>query len=391
MLRTMRVGRHEIWPIAGALALHAAAFWLLATLAGVHPVLPSVAGSSESISFDIEFDQGNVAESAPGATEVGQGAAEVRFTRSVARPLASEPASGTDPGTIDSEEGREELEVARSEEAPSRGPIDLGIGSDGWQRWVSPSGASQAARVDRRPRRSNRFNVFHAPPVSTTGGLQEGLEERDRERGLGPSGRVLSVLHQAAHAEVAPALGTARFDVTVLRTGAVEVTLRAASGEVERWRKVATYIATELRTLPPRIPAAREGVKLQVELVAEETMPNGTKVSSLGPPHLDAPPMKLQSTAQAKKRLQADNPTTESPDGDSLPAINVEQPGLYIAERGKVADFRVGLALLPPGAQSHREGVTPLGLSAQGHFEPAHIGAKSQRTVHARVIEQSMF
>jgi hypothetical protein len=390
MLRTMRVGRHELWSIAGAIALHAATLGLLAKLAGVPPVLPSVAPSSESISFDIDLEQENVAEGAPGATDVGQGAGEVRFTRSVARHVASEPASAPGPGTVDSEEGTEELEVARSEEAPSRGPIDLGIGSDGWQRWVSPSGASEAAHVDRRPRR-NRFNVFHAPPVSTTGGLQEGLEERDREVGLGPSGRVLSVLHQAAHAEVAPVLGAARFDVTVLRTGAVEVTLRAASGEIEGWRKVAAYIAAELRTLPPRIPAAREGVRLQVELVADETMPNGTKVSSLGPPHLDAPPMKLQSAAQGKERLQADNPTTASPDGDTLPAINVEQPGLYIAERGKVADFRVGLAVLPPGAQSYREGVTPLGLTAQGHFEPAHIGAKPQRTVHTRVIEQSMF
>jgi len=389
MLRTMRGGRHEIWSIAGALALHAAALWLVATLAGDHPVSRSVARSSEPMSFDIELDQGNVAESAARATDVGRGAGKVRGTRFVARPLASEPASATGPETIDTEEGGQELEVARNEEALPRAPIDLGIGTDGWQRWVSPSGASEVARMDGKPRRSNRFNVFHAPPASTTGGLQEGLEERDRESGLGPSGRVLSVLHQAAHAEVAPALGVARFDVTVLRTGAVEVTLRAASGEIERWRKVAAYISTELRTLPPRIPAAREGVKLEVELVAEETMPNGTKVSSLGPPRIDAPPVKFQSTAQAKKRLQADNPTTANPDGDTLPAINVDQPGLYVAERGKVADYRVGVALLPPGAQSYQEGVTPLGLTAQGHIEPAHVGAKPHRTVHARVIAQS--
>jgi hypothetical protein len=386
----MRGGRHEIWSIAGALALHAAALWLLATLAGVHPVLRSVARSSEPMSFDIELDQ-NVAESATRASGVGQGAGEPRVTRSVARSLAPEPEGATGPEAFDSEEGGEEPEVARSDEPLPRGPIDLGIGTDGWQRWVAPSGASEAARLDRGPRRSNRFHVFHTAPVSTTGGLQEGLDERERERGLGPSGRVLSVLHQAAHAEVAPALGAARFDVTVLRTGAVEVTLRTASGEAERWRKVAAYIAAELRTLPPRIPAPREGVKLQVELVAEERMPNGTKVSSLGPPRLDAPPIKLQSAAEAKKQLQADNPTTANPDGDSLPAINVDQPGLYVAERGKVADYRVGVALLPPAAQSYQEGVTPLGLTAQGHFEPAHVGAKPQRTVHARVIEQSMF
>jgi hypothetical protein len=142
---------------------------------------------------------------------------------------------------------------------------------------------------------------------------------------------------------------------------------------------------------PPRIAPPREGMKLMVELVAEQTLPNGTKTSSLKRPHVDAPPLKLQSTERSKEQLRGDNPTTENPGEGTLPATNLEQPGLYLAERGKVCSYRAGVSLLPPGANAYREGVTPLGLGASGSCEPSHAGATPQRMVRARVIEESMF
>jgi hypothetical protein len=344
----------------------------------------------EELSFELDLEHGGVVGTSAPFDEVASAARAVRVAPAVARQRAPEDAAeGSEPSAAVA--SVEELDGAPSEQAttPAR-PIDLGIGPDGWQRWATPPQANAEARAARPPR-SNRFQVYNAPPVSTTGGLQEGLEQRDRELGLGPSGRVLSVLHKVAHSEAAPALGAARFDVTVLRTGAVEVTLSASSGQPEQWRKIAKQIASELRAAPPKIPPPRDGMKLKVELAAEQVMPDGTKVSTFKPLHLEAPPLKLKSTEQAKAQLQADNPTTETPNADTLPATNLEQPGLYVAGRGKLGGFRAGIGVLPPAAQSYGEGATPLALSAQGHLEPAHAGAKSQRRVRASVIEQTLF
>ena len=62
-----------------------------------------------------------------------------------------------------------------------------------------------------------------------------------------------------------------------------------------------------------------------VELVAEQTLPNGTKTSSLEKPHLDAPPPKFQSIEDAVEQLNRENPTTENPTADSL-ALKLDSP-----------------------------------------------------------------
>lgn len=264
------------------------------------------------------------------------------------------------------------------EEVASR-RIDLGIGDDGWQRWVGAPNETQArVREPAAGARSNRFQLFRAPPASTTGGVQEGLEQRDRELGLGPSGRVLSALHHTAHETIAPAAGKATFEVTVLRTGAVQVTLGSASAQTDEWKQVAARIAERLRAAPPRIPPPRAGARFVVELVAEETMPNGTKISSLKGPHLDAVPPKLSVTEDEKRQLELDNPTAKNHAHDTpLPPIQLDLPGVYVAERGKVCSYRLGMSVFGP--------------VFQGGCDPSHIGAKPQRMVHARVLEQTLF
>jgi hypothetical protein len=269
---------------------------------------------------------------------------------------------------------------------PSSKPIDLGIGPDGWQRWVTAPKSGEGPRAVRSPVRKNRYQVFRPPPVSTTGGLQEGLEEQDLALGLGPHGRVLSAMHKAAQSTAAPEAGVARFEVTVHRTGAVEVTLAAASARREQWKKVAAHIANDLRSAPPRIPPPREGFKFLVELVAEQTLPNGTKAGSLEKPHLDAPPPKFQSTEDAVEQLNRENPTTENPTADSL-ALKLDSPGVYLAESGTVCSYRFGVGSMAPG---YRLGAAA-GPVVQGACDPSHFGAKPQRMVRTRVVEQSAF
>jgi hypothetical protein len=265
-------------------------------------------------------------------------------------------------------------------------PIDLGLGDDGWQRWVSPPKAGEAPTAERRTPRKNRFQLFRAKPASTTGGLQEGLEESDLALGLGPHGRVLSALHEAAQGGAAPDSGVARFEVTVHRTGTVAVTLAGASSHGEQWRKVATHIARDLRAAPPRIPPPRDGLRLVVELVAERTLPNGTKASELETPHLDVPPPKFQSTEEGIEQTKRENPTVHNPTPDDL-AVKLDTPGVYVAEKGTVCSYKFGVGSISPG---YRLGAAA-GPTAMGSCDPSHLGATPQRMVRTRVVEQSMF
>jgi len=383
----MRAVRHEFSAFSAAALLHVAALLVLKATFGdfVAAPLPHAPLPPE-LSFDVDFAELAAAE--PSAEVAGTAPAALpqhaRFARSHAASGATkgDPAAGRAAAETDRVVEAEEIvldeasDEATGETTPSS-PIDLGIGADGWQRWVAPGNNADGAKAERRAPRRNRFEVFRAPPASTTGGLQEGLEESDRALGLGPSGRVLSATHAAAHITAAPYVGVARFEVTVHRTGVVEVTLGSASGQVEQWKRVAARIADELRAAPPRIAPPRDGVKLVIELVAEETMPNGTKVTELHGPRIEAEPPKLESTEKTLEQLMKDNPTTTAAEPEKLPPIKLDLPGLYLAERGKVCSYRLGISVMGP--------------VFQGGCDPSHIGAKPQRMVRTRVLDQRLF
>lgn len=371
-----------MWSVAAAVGLHVAVLGVLRmTLGDVAPPARSVPTPKQELSFDIDLG-GDVDADVQGAPSGPSATVPPRIARFVAR-------SGdtvTDGVALEAslEESAESTLDAPAQGGEPTKPIDLGIGPDGWQRWVARK--PEEPRADRRTPRANRFQLFRAPPASTTGGLQEGLEEHDRKLGLGPAGRVISAFHNAAHSWDAPHLGRARFDVTVHRTGAVEVALGAASGEVEQWKKVAAHAAKELRAGPPKIAPPRDGFRLVVELVAEETMPDGMRKKSGKPPRLEVTPPKLENAERAKERLAEDNPTMKDPSNDYAP-IKRDLPGVYISESGSVCSYRVGGGVMGHGPR------LPLSLGpvVQGGCEPSNIGVKPQRMVRARVIEESMF
>src|SRR6188768_2490925 len=203
--------------------------------------------------------------------------------------------------------------VARAEGGPSPSPdsrqparaIDLGLGSDDWRRWLSETKAP--ARVAERPPRPRRA-LFRAPPVSTTGGLQEGLEAHDRAVGMGTSGPVVSALYHAAHSDLAPIEGVARFRVTLLETGAVEVVLSEASGDFTAWRAVAANAEDALRRAPPHIPKPRKAARIVVEITAKEIFPNGLQPKQLHGLRPEVEPLRLRSVQDAQRELTDRNP-----------------------------------------------------------------------------------
>jgi hypothetical protein len=291
---------------------------------------------------------------------------------SEARPPSEPPAASGDQGYA----------VNPAAPAPGAGPaapgdpaggrrrVDLGISEGDWSRYVDPSAPAaepSAPRAERAPR-----------PASSTGGLAEALEANDQRIGLGAAGPVLTAAHEAGHSERAPAIGTATFSVTVLRTGAIQVDLTGASSNVAAWRKVADDMAAAIRRKPPRIANGRNGVRLGIEIVAQERWPNGAIARSEGP-SLSLSLGAIRSTGESQEDLARRNPAAVPPPGSPAEqkplAANVEMPGVYLKGRGKVCGYQLG--------------ITPFGPSLSGGCDPSNIGARASRVVSAKVTEQT--
>ena len=267
---------------------------------------------------------------------------------------------------------------AQESTQPTRA-VDLGLGSGDWRRWLSETKSDPP--TGGRARRTSRA-LFRAPPVSSTGGLQEGLEARDRALGLGTSGPVVSALYHAAHTEAAPFEGRARFRITVLKTGEVEVAVSEVSGDLAGWRAVADNAAEALRRSPPRIPNPRTGARLVVEITAKHTYPNGLQPKELYGLRPQVEPLRLRAVQDTQRELADRNPVLaeRAAPGQTAAgsAANVNLPGVYLAGRGKVCSYRLGLTLL--------------GLPAlDGGCDPSNLGARPQRLVSTLVREETLY
>jgi hypothetical protein len=187
----------------------------------------------------------------------------------------SEPQLGALPAT---DEGEGAESPAAPQDAPNPGaarPVDLGLGTNAWTRWVKDLPAPDRAAGRRR------LPLVRTQPASSTGGLQEGLEARDRELGLSPAGAVVSALYAAALSD-SPRASEASFAVTILRAGTVEVTLVHAAASHAEWHSVARRAAESLRKKLPRLPATRNGVRVVLKLVTDDVLPGGNKAEERG-------------------------------------------------------------------------------------------------------------
>lgn len=253
-------------------------------------------------------------------------------------------------------------------------PIDLGVGANAWRGWLDATKSDQPPRASRGAAR-----VARARPASSTFGLQEGLEQHDRELGIGPSGPVISALYRAAHEPIAPQIGTARFLVTVKSSGSVEVAVDSASSELSAWQSVASLAEGALRRSPPRIPKPRSGMRTLIEIKAEEVFPNGTRRTDLFGPRVEATAPRLRSTEAAQSELEKSNPVAAQAGDQNPPKLvpNLELPGVYVAARGKVCGYRLGLSAMGP--------------ILQGGCDLSNAGAKAQRLVQTHVESEELF
>jgi len=390
MARHGRRRERESLSLVVALLVHAGAVIGVRAWANLHaaapprPVAATEPTSVLGLLEDVELEESLAPPSAdarPSAPEGGDlgasmlprspGASHGKLTRHDLVPRAE--ATESPPPEVVALGELEPAASAPAKPAEREGPVDLGLGPDGWQRWVGVLPNEPVARATEPRGRP----LVHAAPVSSTGGLQEGLEASDRKLGMGPAGRVATALFQAAHTPDAPETGTALFNVTVLRTGAVEVTLGETTDR--RWQAVATHAAEALRQSPPRIPPPREGYRLTLRITAEETMPNGLKRKELHGARLEVEAPRFHDLRAAQREIELKNPTLGvGPDAAvSGSPIGMDLPGVYVTGVGKVCSYRFG--------------ISPAGLSLQGGCDPSNAGAKLQRMVRTEVREQSAF
>lgn len=376
----MARGSREKRSLVAAAALHGAAILALSIWARRHPqllapprVAPLVASAADEFDVDWAAPEAAVEPSLlvppPPSTKSGHAAWPGRLARPQdAKPKldAADPPAG-EPTAHDSES----TDAPTDSTSPER-PLDLGLGSDGWQRWLP---ATQGAAPPAAPRAARP--LFRMPAPSTNGGLREGLEAHDRALGMGASGPALRSLFDAAHGERAPATGLARFQVTVLKSGAVEVSLLDASDELASWRAVAEDAASRLRKTPPRVPNDRKGVRLLVEITAENRLPNGLRQRQLQRPHLELRGPKFRATADAQKDLKDLNPLAGQSGSASGTMAITDLPGVYVAHTGSVCGYRIGLSALGP--------------VLTGGCDLSNLGAKPQRMVQTRVVEETAF
>jgi len=364
--------RPRTWTaLVAALVLHGLGVFF--TLSTEEPRGAAAVGRSPSPSEPtIEIELSAPPPEPPTEAFASQGATREPLTGS---PTHSLHKAGGSPsaGTTSADPVARSGDYALDPSAPSTGEphaVDLGIAPGDWSRWTA-SGAPQPETT--APRRA-------PAPVSTTGGLAEALEAHDQVLGLGPAGAVLSAAREAGHSDVAPALGKATFAITVLRTGIVDVQLTGASSNVEGWQKVATNMAAAIKRKPPQIHPPRNGVRIGVELIAEERWPSGAPAQGEGP-SLTVTGPSLRTVDQAKEDLATRNPAAIPPPGSPVeqPSLkaNVDLPGVFLQGRGKVCSYKIG--------------ITPFGLGASGGCDPSNIGAPPQRVVSTRIVSESMF
>jgi hypothetical protein len=119
-------------------------------------------------------------------------------------------------------------------------------------------------------------------PAHSAGGLNEALDGRDAETGLGRGGPVLSALESASRSMEVPIEGSATFDVAVDTSGHVTVSLTEVTKDFEAWSRVARAASTALDPKRVPIPQGARGWRVAVHIDAGLQYPDGTRPGQLG-------------------------------------------------------------------------------------------------------------
>jgi hypothetical protein len=230
---------------------------------------------------------------APGGLRLEQAAPESLFLvgeEPVLEPASlapfSEPAAASraapSPGSRTTTRGPEEQPLHESAgplPVPSAEPWSFGrptppaIGVDGYWKSIALAPGSDAPRVEAPPESARATR-------SPSRILRDGLDARDRELGLGSAGPLVSAAHEAASPSMAPDVGSATLEIDCDAGGRiVAARVLSASAAPTQWNAVARELVRIASARTLHVPAGARGVRARLRIVAERSLPSGTKAT----------------------------------------------------------------------------------------------------------------
>ena len=349
------LGHRADWlALAAAAGLHAAALALLARLdvTEPHPARRSVEVNEPLVDIELELESFVRATGAPAVSatvpSTTGGAVTMRSPAAFGR---SRSGTTVVPLAVDSIEAQ----VAERSQATARGTApmprstprlsleQLGVGGPvGYPLVRPPVSTTRRAAAERRLRRV----------------LQEPVVQRDTELGTGPHGPVVLALEAATHRLATPLNGNALFLVRLDAQGRlVELSVLEASEDRPAWVRVATRAQQVLESRQLRPSNGARGLALRIAVDSREQLPSGAD-----------PGFGVSIAGIPIKRGR----------GPRSPQLDILKPELRI-ENEEVPNPGGGEPIKLPAL---RLGFNVLG----GGIDPADLGKKPRRVVHAHVV-----
>jgi hypothetical protein len=190
--------------------------------------------------------------------------------------------------------------------------------------------------------------------------LRAEIVDADVRVGLTRGGPIISALRLATFEVATPKDGTAGF-VAITDTTGLVVTLEPTdvSSHHAAWQKVAERALVQLKSKRLRIPEGSKGLSVRLEVTSRVQLPSGRDpgfgVSALGVP-------------------------IKKGDGKQSTRIDLLKPGIDL----KTTDIPSSSAGDPQRLPTLKLGVNLFGLDG----DPVDIGAKAQRTVRVRILNE---
>ncbi len=247
--------------LVAALAVHVA---LALAFAAKRAPMPVATPASE---VDIDFA---VEESAPAPEPLRETTPAPNAT-AAATAMSTKTSSATSTTTVTN---------GPHTETPSVEPVTAASGS--WSAPIFVGGGP--APIDTHLPTSFYSGLPHgtaeaAPsPLSTTGGVSEGLSEHDMSLGLGSGGPVVSAAHAVPVEALVSIDGAGVFDVLTDPTGrVVSVNVANVTSDDLEWRQVARALMAKLAGRMLKVPRGARGVAVRVRVEVIARMPSGAK------------------------------------------------------------------------------------------------------------------
>ena len=182
--------------------------------------------------------------------------------------------------------------------------------------------------------------------------LRDPLWERDKSLGLGADGPVITALESSAQASTAPVNGKAVFDVVVGSDGMV-ASLTVSEGGIA-WSGVARDALAAVRGKKARVPgSAKNGIAMKIEIESRVLLPSGHSPTTA----LDI----------------AGIPITKGDDKSTK--VSILKPQILMVPLDAEGKVQIPMA-----------NFTIIGTNG----DPADIGARPRRVIHAKVIREEM-